>query len=59
MYPAPIIKTSEDFLSTKPTLQKSPRAKMDVPLPGYLSTPPVPDYDHGEIFSGPLKMTRN
>lgn len=51
MYPVPIIKTGRDFLSMKPPPQKSPLAQNDAALPGFLSTPPVPDYNQGEIFS--------
>lgn len=54
MYPVPIIKTNEDFPSGKPPPKKSPLAKKDASLPGYLSTPPVPEYTQEEIFSGRL-----
>ena len=54
MYLVPIIKTREDFLSEKSLLKKSPPAKKDASLPGYLSTPPVPEYTQEEIFSGRL-----
>jgi hypothetical protein len=54
MYPVPIIKTREDFLAEKPLPKKSPPAKKDASLPGYLSTPPVPEYSQEEVFSGRL-----
>jgi hypothetical protein len=53
MYPVPVIKTSEDFLS-KPPPKKSSLARKDGSLPGYLSPPPVPEYTQEEIFSGQL-----
>jgi hypothetical protein len=54
MYPAPIIKTSEDFSSEEPQPKKSPPTTKDASLPGQLSRPPIPEYAHEEIFSGQL-----
>jgi len=54
MYPVPIVKTSEDFLPEKPLAKKPQPAKKDTSLPGYLSSPPIPQYSQEEIFSGRL-----
>jgi len=55
MYPAPIIKTSQDFLSEGPPPKKPRLATKDASLPGELSRPPVPEYPQEEIFSGRLR----
>lgn len=57
MYPVPVIRTSRDFLPRKPALRKSLLAKTESSLPGLLSTPPIPDFNQGEVLLGQLMKT--
>jgi hypothetical protein len=53
VYPAPIIKTPDDFTSGKQAARGT-RPNTTASLPGHLTKPPIPEYSQEEIFSGRL-----